>query len=76
MKDFILAALPFIVIGICIAILCKNSKKKNNSIEEGMIVGMCFGVSFATMLDINLGYGISFGLLIGETIGSFIPKKK
>lgn len=76
MKDFILAVLPFIVIGICIAILCKNSKKKNNSIEEGMMVGMCFGVSFATMLDINLGYGISFDMLIDETIGSFIPKKK
>lgn len=75
MKEFIMAALPFVIIGICIIILCMNSKKKDNCILEGMSLGMCFGVTISTMLNINLGYGISFGMLIGETIGSFIIKK-
>lgn len=29
MKDFILSALPFIIIGICLAIIFANNKKKH-----------------------------------------------
>lgn len=77
MKDFIIAALPFIVIGICLAIICANYKeKKQTYCSEGMSIGMCFGVAISTSLKINMGLGLSLGMLIGETIGILIEKKR
>lgn len=75
MKDFIFAALPFVIIGICVAIICSKFKeKKKTYCSEGMAIGMCFGVAFSTIFHINLGLGISIGMLIGEAIG--ISKEK
>ena len=76
MKEFAVAALPFIIIGICIAIICANGKKyKQTYISEGLAIGMCFGVAVASTLNINLSLGISIGMLIGEAIGISIEKK-
>ena len=76
MKDFILSALPFIVIGICLAIICANFKnEKKTYCSEGMAIGMCFGVAISSALHINLGIGISLGMLIGEAIGICKEKK-
>ena len=76
MKDFIFAALPFIIIGLCLAIICANGKKyKQTYLSEGMAIGMCFGVAVASALHINLGLGISIGMLIGEAVGIGIEKK-
>lgn len=75
--EFVKAAAPFVVIGICLAILFANlgkADKKNNCITEGMCMGMCFGVAISCMFDGNMGMGISLGMLVGETIGLFIPK--
>lgn len=81
MKDFIFAAMPFVIVGICIAIICANAKKEDlkdtkNCLTEGMCIGMCLGVALSTSLQINLGLGVSLGMLIGETIGMFIKKKE
>ena len=76
MKDFVLAALPFIIIGICLAIIFANGNKyKQTYCSEGMAMGMCFGVAISTVLHINLGLGISIGMLIGEAIGISKEKK-
>lgn len=76
MKDFIIAALPFVVIGICLAVICANYKTdKKTYCSEGMAIGMCFGVAVASTLHINFGLGISIGMLIGEAIGIGIEKK-
>ena len=76
MKDFILSALPFIIIGICLAFICANGNKyKQTYCSEGMAIGMCFGVAIASTLHINLGLGISIGMLIGEAIGISKEKK-
>lgn len=76
MKDFILGALPFIIIGICLAIICANFKEeKKTYCSEGMALGMCFGVAISSALKINLGLGISIGMLIGEAIGITKEKK-
>lgn len=76
MKDFIFAALPFIIIGICLAIICANGKKyKHTYCSEGMALGMCLGVAISTVLKINIGLGICIGMLIGEAIGINIEKK-
>lgn len=78
MKEFIFAALPFIIIGICLAIIFANYKKEKdekNYLAEGMCFGMCAGVVFSSVLHINMGLGTSMGVLIGETIGILIKKK-
>lgn len=76
MKDFILAALPFVIIGICLAIICAKFKEnKKTYCTEGMSIGMCLGVALSSAININIGLGISLGMLIGETIGIFIEKK-
>lgn len=76
MKDFIFAALPFIIIGLCLAYIFANGNKyKQTYCSEGMAIGMSLGVTIATALHINLGLGISIGMLIGEAIGISIEKK-
>lgn len=70
MKDFAFAALPFIIIGISLAIICANGKNSDKThLYEGLAIGMCFGVAVASALHINLGLGISLGMLIGEAVG-------
>ena len=51
MKDFILATLPWIIIGISVAIIVVNNNKVNTKktsketyISEGLCLGMSFGV--------------------------------
>ena len=76
MKDFIISALPFVIMGICIAILFKNKRNINNGYESyGMVLGMSFGVSLAPLLQLDLGLGISLGMLIGLAVGSLIKKE-
>ena len=75
MKDFFIAALPFIIIGISLAIICANGKNNEKTyLSEGIAIGMCLGVAIASSLHINLGLGISIGMLIGEAIGISIKK--
>lgn len=77
---FAKAALPWVAVGLLIAVLCARGagKKKSGKEEktenygtEGMALGMCFG----TALGNNTGLGISLGMLIGLAIGSAIEKK-
>lgn len=76
MRDFIMAALPFIIIGICLAIIFANYKKeKKTYLIEGMSIGMCLGVAVSSLLQINLGLGIAIGMLVGETAGILKEKK-
>ena len=86
MKDiaaFLSAALPWICIGLLLAILFaqiarkkKDDKKKENYGTEGMALGMCFGVAIGTSLGNNTGIGLTLGMLAGLVIGSCIEKKK
>ena len=86
MKEFIIAALPWIVIGLCVAVLAANGimQKKTSGgdeaaqgsyISEGMSIGMCMGVAFNGLLDIGLGLGISLGMLVGMIVGMMLKKK-
>ena len=76
MKDFIFTALPFVIIGISLAIIFVNfMEDKKTYCSEGMAIGMCFGVAISSALHINLGLGISIGMLIGEAIGISKEKK-
>ena len=81
--DFLSAALPWICIGLLLAIFFaqsarkkKESKQNDNYGTEGLALGMCFGVAIGTALGSNTGIGLTLGMLAGFVIGSCMEKKK
>lgn len=80
--DFMSAALPWIALGLLLAIffargvsLKKTQEKKEEYGSEGMALGMCFGVALSTALHINVGLGMMAGMVLGLLVGSGIEKK-
>lgn len=82
---FAKAALPWVAVGLLLAVFCARGagKKKSGKEEktenygtEGMCLGMCFGTAIGTALGNNTGLGISLGMLIGLAVGSAIEKKE
>ena len=83
MIDFLSAALPWLCIGLLLAIFFAQSARKKKGDEtketyatEGMALGMCFGTAIGTSIGNNTGIGMSLGMLLGLAIGSSIEKKK
>ena len=81
--DFLSAALPWISIGLMLAIFFaqgarkkKGGEAKENYATEGMALGMCFGTAIGTSIGNSTGIGMSLGLLLGLAIGSGIEKKE
>lgn len=84
MKDFISAALPWVIMGLSVAVFAvylNNGKRKKNHDEKsgdylpvGMSMGMCIGVMLGSSDIIGLGLGISLGTFIGMLIGMCIKK--
>ena len=84
MKDFIIAALPWVIFGTAIAVYCaafaaskkKKSKKENGKRKSesysgmGIAIGMCFGVLIGCLTD-NLGLWIPIGLWVGMILDVF-----
>lgn len=78
MLEFIKAALPWVCIGMCIALCAvnfaadrkarKEDKKHGNFITEGMCVGMLFSVALGAEF-------IPVGMLLGMTVGMCIKKR-
>ncbi len=78
--DFLSAALPWICIGLLLAIFFaqsaakkKNAEKKDTFSSEGIALGMCFGTAIGTSLG-NTGIGLTLGMLAGFAVGSMIEK--
>ena len=83
MIDFLSAALPWLCIGLLLAIFFarsarkkKGDETKENYATEGMALGMCFGTAIGTSIGNNTGIGMSLGMLLGLAVGSSIEKKK
>ena len=81
--DFIHAALPWIAIGLLLAVFfarktsAKNEKETDGDYGiEGMCLGMCLGSAIGAAGVVTIGIGISFGMLIGLVIGTFIQKEE
>ena len=81
--DFIRAALPWVAMGLLLAVFAARSagrRKKEKEIDnygtEGMCLGMCFGTAIGTALGNNTGIGISLGMLLGLAVGSSIKKEE
>ena len=80
--DFLRAALPWIGIGLFLAVFFARSAKRKKDEEqkddygtEGMCLGMCFGTAIGVALGNHIGLGISLGMLIGLAIGICIKKE-
>ena len=80
--NFLRAALPWIAIGLLLAVLFARSagkKKKEKEIDnygiEGMCLGMCFGTAIGAALGNNTGIGITLGMLLGLAVGTGIKKE-
>lgn len=79
MKEFMMAALPWICIGIAIALFAANhgevKKAKDSGKEYGnyMVEGMCLGEGVGAALG---GNGLIYGMLLGLVIGMYIKKEK
>ena len=80
--DFLRAALPWIAVGLLLAVFiargAEKQKKKEQTDDygtEGMCLGMCLGTAIGTTIGNNTGIGISLGMLIGLVIGSHIKKE-
>lgn len=86
MKEFIMAALPWIITGLCVAVLAvsisRRSRRKDGETKdrtenygaEGMCLGMCLGTALGTSFGSNTGISLSIGMLIGLLIGSCIKR--
>ena len=80
--SFLRAALPWIAVGLLLAVLFARGARKQKKDEqtgdygtEGMCLGMCFGTAIGTSLGNQTGIGISLGMLIGLAIGTCIKKE-
>ena len=79
MKEFMMAALPWICIGFAIALFAANhgtaKKAKDSDKEYGnyMTEGMCLGMCMGAALGRN---GLIYGMLLGLVVGMFIKKEK
>ena len=80
--DFLRAALPWIVMGLLLAVFFASSAGKEKKEETpdnygttGMCLGMCFGTAIASAMKQDIGLGISIGMLIGLAVGTSKKKK-
>ena len=70
MADFFNAALPFVAMGLTIALLAANGRRgRKNYLTEGMCLGLALGVGRADALHMELGLAMSLGMLLGAALG-------
>ena len=79
---FLRAALPWMVMGLLLAVFFVKSAGKEKEDEqsgnygtEGMCLGICLGTAAGTALGNNTGIALSLGMLIGLAIGTCIKKE-
>lgn len=80
MKEFLQAALPWICIGLSLAVVAvnhvrrKRAKERGSNAENYMLAGMVIGIVLGYMADSNTG--VPGGMLLGMVIGMCVPRKK
>ena len=85
MRDFILAALPWVLCGIAVAIICAGlgswkTKKKDAASEQRIALGMSLGLLLGVALNgaglwENHGLGLALGALWGMALAVLFPAK-
>lgn len=51
MRDFLLAALPWVLAGVAVAILCAGNSRKREKDDERIAIGMCLGLLLGMALN-------------------------
>lgn len=81
MRDFIMAAVPLVVVGIALAVFFtgRAGKKKKQEKESGyeaerMSLGMCFGAAVGAIFPEYIGVTLSVEMLIGLLVGMYVKK--
>ena len=81
MRDFIMAAVPLVVVGIALAVFFtgRAGKKKKQEKESGyeaerMSLGMCFGAAVGAIFPEYIGVTLSVGMRIGLLVGMYVEK--
>ena len=82
MKDFILAALPRVLCGIAVAIICVQSahRKENKNADRHIAMGLAIGLMLGPAINSiglweNHGIGIALGPLWGMALASMFKGK-
>ena len=81
MKDFVLAALPWVLAGLAVAILCaKGSRRKSSATEQRIALGMSLGLLLGLALNgcglwESHAIGLALGPLWGMTLAMLLPEK-
>ena len=83
MRDFIMAAVPLVVVGIALAVFFtgragkkKKQEKESGYEAEGMSLGMCFGAAVGAIFPEYIGVTLSVGMLIGLLVGMCIKNNE
>ena len=81
MRDFIMAAVPLVVVGIALAVFFtgragkkKKQEKESGYEAEGMSLRMCFGAAVGAIFPEYIGVTLSVGMLIGLLVGMYVKK--
>lgn len=82
MKDFIINALPWVICGISVAIICAKLGfgKKEKEADSRIAIGMALGLMLSPVLNSfelweNHGLGFALGPLLGMAIASLFGNK-
>ena len=86
--DFIHAALPWVAIGLFLAVFAvrsakqrKAGKSKDTKPQEdygiiGMCIGMCLGSAVGVSGTVSIGISMCLGMAIGLAVGTCIKKEE
>lgn len=82
MKDFVLAALPLVLCGIAVAVICANlrgKKTKEKTLEQSVAIGISLGLMLSPALNSiglweNHGLGFALGPLWGMALAVLFHK--
>ena len=84
MKEFILAALPWVLCGIAVAIICANlagsKQKTQKKLDRRIALGLALGLMFGSALNAaglwgSHGLGLALGPLWGMALASLLPDR-
>ena len=85
MKDFVLAALPWVLCGVAVAIICsrmgRREEKKSGKLDQRIAIGLALGLMFGPALNSiglweNHGIGLALGPLWGMALALLFDNKK
>ena len=75
-KEFMNAALPWISLGLLLAVFSVRSAGRREGMGKhddygsgGMALGMCLGAALASALHFSVGLGMMAGMLLGLAAG-------